>query len=262
MNAYYNEYNPEAAEWLRELIKAGMIAAGEVDERSILDVKPYELRKFTQCHFFAGIGGWSYALRLAGWPDDRPVWTGSCPCQPFSKAGKGKGFADERHLWPAWFWLISQSRPDTIFGEQVATKTGDGWFDLVRYDLEKKSYAIGLCEICPAAVGAPHRGRERNFFVADSNIERQHRQHTLLFRGQPIKSSIKITGCGKSCGAWLSGEWQTCKDGRKWFLEPGIEPLAHGLPERMGLLRGYGNAIVPQVAAEVIKAYMEAGYEI
>jgi DNA (cytosine-5)-methyltransferase 1 len=66
------------------------------------------LRGFTQCHFFAGIGVWSYALRLAGWPDDRPVWTGSCPCQPFSAAGKGAGFADERHLWPAWHHLIRE----------------------------------------------------------------------------------------------------------------------------------------------------------
>ena len=102
MSAYYNEIDPFAAQWLRELIKAGHIAPGEVDTRSI------ENAGFTQCHFFAGIGTWSYALRCAGWPDDRPVWTGSCPCQPFSAAGKRKGTSDERHLWPTFFHLIGQ----------------------------------------------------------------------------------------------------------------------------------------------------------
>lgn len=115
MSAYYNEIDPFAAQWLRELIKAGHIAPGEVDTRSIENVAADDLAGFTQCHFFAGIGTWSYALRCAGWPDDRPVWTGSCPCQPFSAAGKRKGTADERHLWPAFFRLISQCRPDVIF---------------------------------------------------------------------------------------------------------------------------------------------------
>src|SRR5271168_3827885 len=119
---YYNEIDPFAAQWLRNLISANLIGNGHVDERSIEDVKPSELSGYTQCHFFAGIGGWSYALRLAGWPDDRPVWTGSCPCQPFSAAGKGAGFADERHLWPAFFHLIRECRPGTVFGEQVASK--------------------------------------------------------------------------------------------------------------------------------------------
>ncbi len=84
MTAYYNEFDPAAEAWLRELIKAGEIAPGDVDTRSIEDVRPSDLRGYTQCHFFAGIGGWSLALRMAGWPDDRPVWTGSCPCQPFT----------------------------------------------------------------------------------------------------------------------------------------------------------------------------------
>src|SRR5689334_6724883 len=117
---YYNENDPKAAAWLRELIKHGHIAAGEVDERSIADVKPGDLAGFVQCHFFAGIGIWSYALRLAGWPDDREVWTGSCPCQPFSAAGKQEGISDERHLWPEWFRLIKDCFPAVIFGEQVA----------------------------------------------------------------------------------------------------------------------------------------------
>src|SRR5687767_2509033 len=127
MTAYYNEHDPKAAAWLRELIRRDLVAPGEVDERSIEDIRPTELAGFTQCHFFAGIGVWSYALRLAGWPDSREVWTGSCPCQPFSAAGKGAGFTDERHLWPAWFHLISQCRPARIFGEQVASKDGFAW---------------------------------------------------------------------------------------------------------------------------------------
>lgn len=136
MSAYYNEFDPFAAAWLRELIKGGHIAPGDVDERSITEVKSDELKGYTQCHFFAGIGGWSHALRLAGWADDAPVWTGSCPCQPFSTAGNQKGKADERHLWPVWFELIKAVQPATIFGEQVASAIGHGWLDDVAEDLE------------------------------------------------------------------------------------------------------------------------------
>lgn len=67
MTAFYNEIDPYAAEWLRRLIDAGHIAPGVVDTRSIEDIHPAELHGFTQCHFFAGIGVWSRALRLAGW---------------------------------------------------------------------------------------------------------------------------------------------------------------------------------------------------
>ena len=167
MTAYYNEIDPFAAAWLQELIKAGAIAPGEVDTRSIEDVTADDLRGFTQCHFFAGIGVWSYALRCAGWPDDRPVWTGSCPCQPFSSAGKRGGTADERHLWPAWFHLIEICRPATVFGEQVASKDGLAWLDLVHADLEGQGYAVGCLDLCAAGFGAPHI-RQRLYFVADS----------------------------------------------------------------------------------------------
>ncbi|MDV1101778.1 DNA cytosine methyltransferase [Raoultella ornithinolytica] len=170
--AYYNEIDPNAAQWLRNLIAAGHIALGEVDERSIEDVAPDDLRGFTQCHFFAGIGVWSYALRLAGWPDNKQVWTGSCPCQPFSSAGKGAGFDDERHLWPALFHLIRERRPELAFGEQVAGV--NAWFDLVQTDVEAVDYAFGLVPFPAAGVGAPHI-RDRAYWVADARSERSTR---------------------------------------------------------------------------------------
>jgi len=171
VSAYYNEIDPYAAAWLRNLIRDGHIADGVVDERSISDVKPEELFQFTQCHFFAGIGVWSHALRAAGWEDDRPVWTGSCPCQPFSGAGTRKGMADERHLWPHWFHLIEECRPPTVFGEQVASKDGLGWIDLVQADMEGSDYAIGAFDLCSAGFGAPHI-RQRLWFVADTDNPR------------------------------------------------------------------------------------------
>ena len=172
MAAYYNEHDKFAAAWLRELISRNLIASGEVDERSIEDVVPSELLGFTQCHFFAGIGVWSYALRRAGWPDDRPVWTGSCPCQPFSAAGKGKGIADERHLWPAFYHLIRQCKPGVVFGEQVASKDGLGWLDIVQADLEAARYSVGAVDLCAAGLGAPHI-RQRLYWVADHQSNRR-----------------------------------------------------------------------------------------
>jgi DNA (cytosine-5)-methyltransferase 1 len=365
--AYYNEIDPFAAAWLRELIKAGHIAPGDVDERSIEDVRPADLAGYTQCHFFAGIGGWSLALRLAGWPDDRPVWTGSCPCQPFSAAGKRKGTADERHLWPGWFHLISVCRPVVIFGEQVEAAVNHGWLDLVQADLEGEGYAVGAVGVPAAGVGAPH-GRARLWFVADAESRRtaaiqqsgqlrgivlegkasgqlgdsssprcegdglqqvyggwerqgqdacvagsgtvdesdgimahpQHDGHGRAGADATVTGSdgqdggVSERGSGGLCesfdvgdpdlprsqgllvsgdstnqraageaglvnGFWRDAQWLWCRDEKYRPVEPGTFPLAHGVPNRVGRLRGYGNAIVPQVAAEVVRAYMEGG---
>jgi len=165
--AYYNEHDKFCAQWLRNLIRAGLIAPGDVDERSIEDVHPSDLAGYTQCHFFAGIAVWSAALRGSGWRDDRPVWTGSCPCQPFSSAGKGGGTTDERHLWPAFFHLIQTAKPPGVplFGEQVASKGGLAWLDTVWSDMEGSGHAFWSVDLCAAGVGSSHI-RQRLFFVA------------------------------------------------------------------------------------------------
>jgi len=183
MSAYYNENDPAAAQWLRELIKLKLITDGEVDDRSITEVRASDVAGFNRAHFFAGVGVWDYALTKAGWPEDRQVFTGSCPCQPFSVAGAGKGDKDERHLWPVWFDLINELQPEFVFGEQVAShtvvgrangkpKAGDEptWIDTVQADMERASYAFGFCVLPSCGVGAPHK-RDRTWFVANAKRE-------------------------------------------------------------------------------------------
>lgn len=184
MSAYYNENDPYAAQWLRNLITRGHICPGDVDERSIEDVLPSDLTGYTQCHFFAGIGVWSHALRRAGWRDDRSIWTGSCPCQPFSEAGKGDGFADERHLWPAWLHLIKECDPSVVVGEQVEAAIRHAWLDLVQTDMEGLGYAFGPLGLPAAGFGAPHI-RGRIFFAATKGVAYAGSQRRQQIAGGP-----------------------------------------------------------------------------
>jgi len=208
---YYNEIDPYCAQWLQNLMDANVIGKGVIDTRSIEDVTVNDLRGHTQVHFFAGIGVWSYALRQAGWPVDRPVWTGSCPCQPFSAAGKGGGVADERHLWPAWLWLIRGSRPDRVFGEQVSSKDGLAWLDVVSDDMAGEGYSFGPMDICSASVGAPNI-RQRQYFaaVADTHNERLERrdQGTLGNQRASVERGSHIIGLADTDGGHAGAERQ------------------------------------------------------
>jgi DNA (cytosine-5)-methyltransferase 1 len=304
VTAYYNEIDPYAAQWLRNLIAAGHIAPGDVDERSIVDVRADDLAGYDQCHFFAGIGGWSRALRLAGWDDDRPVWTGSCPCQPFSSAGRRKGGADERHLWPDWFRLVRERAPAIIFGEQVARAIGSRWLDAVAHDLEGRLYAFGAAIVPACALRAPHR-RDRIWFVANADgaewrpdaascgqVQRPHglpqRQespsgfecggaalaHANGSGRPPRNGHLSPAGHGHPAPAsrhdgHANGTRLAIGEGERsdpcqeqpaaigadwWAVEPDVGRVAHGVSDRVDKLRAYGNAIVPQVAAEFIRA--------
>lgn len=325
MAIYYNDADPTACAWLRELIAAKLLPDGEVDERSILEVEPADLRGFAQCHFFAGIGGWPYALRLAGVTEDLSVWTGSPPCQPFSQAGQRKGQDDDRHLAPAFLRLVAACRPHLVFGEQVASAavlgkvggtartaaegaTGWAWFDALAADLEAASYAVAAADLPAAGIGAPHI-RQRLFFGAvvvepgglgdsigagsqgrvgmpgrsdqraarpaslaggmadgdgglarDAKLQccRQHGCESQDGKAGWLGEGADPAGTRATDGVWRDPDWLLCRDGKWRPVEPGTFPLADGIPGRMGLLRGYGNAIVPPLAAEFVTAFLES----
>ena len=254
MAAYYNEIDPYAADWLRRLIATKVIPAGDVDERSITDVRPDDLRGYRQCHFFAGIGGWPLALRLAGWGDEWRVWTGSVPCQPYSVASVGHGGAegqsDDRHLWPTFSALIREHRPPAIFGEQVASAVKWGWWDEVALDLESQGYAAVSAILRADAYGAAHE-RKRLYWVAHAGREgwEGHQPITRI----PESEAAPLPEHGDP----LAGA-RRALDGDLSHLLPcdGLSVVV----ERAAL-KGYGNAIVPPVGAAFVKAYLAAFYE-
>lgn len=386
---WYNEIDPAAAHILRSLIADGVLPPGDVDTRSIKDVMPDDLDGYAQCHFFAGGGLWSVAARLAGWPDDRPLWTGSCPCQPFSAAGKGLGTDDPRHLWPDFHRLISARRPAVVMGEQVAGAPGYGWFDGVRTDLESEGYASRAVDFPACSVDAPHQrnrlywiatdGRVANYDGCGSSTQRRdvgevgslseaqcRAEHDATLSGRGDDQVVRHVSGARQFGSldyglgtglegytghgdggrrseqgrpvatpdgagtasdvannqsggsgsglceggqeqyrnvvtdghggnglyadadrggcagrqesperqalgrtaferhllrngtyWSNAEWLVCHDGKARRAEPGIRLLVDGLPGRVDLWRVGGNAIVPEAAAEVIRAFLD-----
>lgn len=259
MKAYYNEFDPKAAAWLRQLIKNGDITHGEVDERDITEVKPDDIAGFDRVHFFAGIGTWDYCLNQSGW-GDRPIWTASLPCQPFSAAGKGLGKTDERHLLPHFLNLVRECKPSTILGEQVAAAIGHGWLDDLYAEMEACGYAVGSAVIGAHSIGAPHI-RQRLYWVAYTGCTRLEEQPGM--QGIPREENGHVPrenvagGCGmvypneprsqqgveaaetarygrsvESAGS-SNWEWLYCRDGKYRPIKPGIQPLVDGTTGRM-----------------------------
>jgi DNA (cytosine-5)-methyltransferase 1 len=267
---YYNEWDKPTAAWLRELIKMGLIMDGEVDERNIIEVQASELAGFTRKHFFAGIGGWEFALQLAGWPEDRPVTTASLPCQPFSAAGKGKGKDDKRHLLPHFIELVKQCNWRTIIGEQVPGAIKHGWLDDLQAHLGMEGYAVGSAVLTAAGQGAPNI-RQRLYWVANSDNEGLQRRGgfeqkpvqegwagkerhdceggaidgvgNTQHNGHDANTLRRSLGAGKTEGGMQQPErpssdytdcdWVYCRDGKYRPIKPSIKPLAHGLPRGM-----------------------------
>jgi DNA (cytosine-5)-methyltransferase 1 len=240
----YNDNAPKVCAWASELVKAGHVAPGTVLCKSIKEVQADELRQANQVHLFAGILGWPLALQLAGW-GDRPVWTGSCPCQPFSAAGKRKGTADERHLWPDMLRLIAECKPECIFGEQVSSYQAVAWWDQVASDLEAIGYTCWANRLDARCFGYEHE-RQRLYWCANTiGIGQpepwQHWQDPICQQAQADREADRFV------------------DAVRRKAMPFLCPGANGVRPRVGevCIHGAGNAVIPQVAAAFVRAFME-----
>ena len=240
---------------------------------------------YGQVHAFCGIGGWPLAARMAGWPEDAPLWTGSCPCQPFSVAGQLKGEDDDRHLWPAFLSAITEQEPPVVVGEQVAGTAGRQWVSGVRSDLEEAGYAVGIASLPACSVGLPHK-RERIYWSAirlgHSARHGLHARERSIGRGgapgadgaSPVArlehpDGLRFFSWGAQMGSEASTqasdvdaynrcELVECSDGtiRQVPVEPELRPLSDGVSNRVVRIRAYGNAVVPAVAAIFLRAVM------
>lgn len=261
--AFYNELDGFAAQWTRNLMAAGHITEGVVDERSIVELAATDLVGFERCHFFSGIAGWDLALELAGWTG--PVWTGSCPCQPFSRTGKRRGFADDRHLWPAWLELICERSPSVILGEQVAGGDGIAWLDAVSADLEDTGYAVGRFDLPACGVGAPHI-RQRIYFAA-IRLGNADQDVTGRLGSAGDRAEAEVRGTDRQVDrpdvdvARAPGgddprggiEWLELTDGTSRPTRAGLRPVAPRLPGDVARCGAFGNAIHVELAATFIR---------
>ena len=240
---YHNDISGHACTWLENLVKAGALPYGVVDCKPIQDINT-DLSQYMQCHFFAGLGGWPLALKLAGWPIDVEVWTGSPPCQPFSSAGLRKGIEDERHIAPVWLDLIREYRPSVIFGEQVATAVHkDGWLDTLFDSLEQEGYSCGSATLTAVGAGAPHK-RNRLYFTAIAAHPQRHEQS----RKESCRREIGRMGREQQSVPWDT-TWQDAL--------ARLRTVDDGIPRNVAGTDAARNAIVPQVGVQWIRTVME-----
>jgi len=251
----YTDRSHKCCEKMRLLTQNKTLPPGKVLEADINEVTSTQLIEFTQCHFFCGIGGWPLSCDMAGIPQNFPIWTASLPCQPFSRAGYQRGFTDRRHLWPVFFNLVEQCRPPILVGEQVVSNTALKWWDKVARDLEGIGYAVAAIALPASSVGAYHK-RDRLYWgaVANTHITNptpERKQWSRGFCRAEKDSRFDI---------WDNPEWVRCSDGKARPIKPGIHPMVDGLSQRVGrldALRGYGNAIVPQLGAVFLQEFLE-----
>jgi DNA (cytosine-5)-methyltransferase 1 len=210
--------------------------------------------------------------------------SGGFPCQPFSNAGKRRGKDDDRYLWPQMLRVIQEARPAWIVGENVAGIIGLA-LEQVCSDLEASGYDVEPIIIPACGVDAPHR-RNRIWILANSkyngqfaNEKRKSIKDALQAEQKREDNSLhpsRTSGFSKAehnvadsngrqfikCKSeekqiQLFGESGERVRGVRWLAEPGVGRLANGIPNRVAKLKGLGNAIVPQVAYQIIKGIRE-----
>jgi DNA (cytosine-5)-methyltransferase 1 len=207
--------------------------------------------------------------------------TGGFPCQPFSVAGKQRGKDDNRYLWPEMLRVIQEAKPAWIIGENVAGIVNLA-LDQVCADLEGQGYEVEPIIVPACAVDAPHR-RDRVWIVGHSKLDGLTASKTSggLFdqseeqggkveewefarascASSDVADSVSKRGCcWNSEGEYAEDVGESSRHSRDnsrgvatWLAEPNVGRVAHGIPNRTHRLKGLGNAIVPQVASEIIR---------
>ena len=191
--------------------------------------------------------------------------TGGFPCQPFSVCGEQRGEEDDRALWKEMFRVIKEARPDFVLAENVAGLIQLG-LDSVLLDLASEGYSCGTIIIPACAVNAPHR-RSRCWIMAHATSaefhnkgQREKQRDGVIGSGEDVADSNHFNVQGERPNSDPKGrqgqdERQPglCSGEAQWDTEPNVGRVAHGIPSRIHRLKALGNAIVPQVAYEILK---------
>jgi len=178
------------------------------------------------------------------------IVTGGYPCQPFSVAGKRKGEKDDRHLWPEMLRVITQARPTWVVCENVSGHITMG-LDTVLTDLEKEGYSARAVVIPACAVNAEHQ-RNRVWIIGNANSSdaaRVKRPDRKNFHIEKRQASENVEA--RSFGVAELGAREVTF--RATTYAESLREL-DGIPDRVDRLKSLGNAIVPQVAYEILTA--------
>jgi DNA (cytosine-5)-methyltransferase 1 len=219
------------------------VPPGDVDERSIEDVTPGDIKNYAQCHFFAGIGGWAIAMQIVGWETIGHIWTGSPPCQDASCLAAVHGIQSgvdgpRTGMSLVWLELIKKRKPKIVVFENVPgfEKNPGPFFD----SLGQAGYSISREKRTARSVGAPHI-RRRLFAIAKRDGARWP-----LCRSDRSPETILRPWAAPPGNVWRKDRAGNCT-------------MDDGVPGRMAKIRAFGNAIVPQVAADFIKTTTRRG---